>query len=679
MSIQRIASTAWRVAAFGLLVCFMGACSSVAPQRQKIAPDPKEAHFYPLTECGIKDGKTIRMRDQPLGERDSCFSSSVERTAQYTLFFIEFDEQGRFFQRQQLDSLVAYLKRVAARKRPVTQKEPMCGTYNDGVSIVTFVHGWRHNARYDDDNVKLAREVLRTTHLGETSGAHYNPAMCAREVVGVYVGWRGASLSAADVPSGFLRSVVGTLWEVPTVWDRKNTAQNVAVGSVRELFSVLKTFQDQRNMVSQEACADVQPPNGVSKKDLADAYQCMPVRHLIVGHSYGALIVHNAVAQQLLENVVRGSLEDSLACSPGEGRTEAPALVRSYADLIVLMNPAVEGARYEPLYEATRARSVKEIGEPGAFCANQKPVMVVLTSQGDEATRFLFRGVRYLNTILENNNPYDQIKSPTERAYVTIEEGRSSIRTLGHNDRYHTHELVSWEKFVRLYADDATPAPPGTALTGAEKRAQELRREHAQQQRSVCQGPFASEAVREARCPTGAQRMRSAFDRDADNSAISSATTVAGTTGTSIAPSDNCRRAAMADVHLSEQLLRQASGSDPVAYGWSASFLGGTVITHLPGYRPNAALFPAGTPRQEIDALFEKHSPATPIWNVYVRDNTVMNDHGNINGDALIDLIKQLYRAVVIKGFDRPVLETLNRIAKAEYQQCALPATAAIR
>lgn len=668
---DRLVRLALGCAVAGLLAA---GCTSVAPYRQVVVPDRPAEHFYPVVNCGIEGDRTIRLRDQPRAERLECFSHSVERTEQYTLFFIEFDEQGRLYQRAQLDALMDYLKRIEMRQRPPGQRTPQCGTYNDGVSLVTFVHGWRHNARYDDDNVKLAREVLRTTHLGETSGAHYNPASCAREVVGVYVGWRGASLSVADAPTGFLRAAFGFLWEVPTVWDRKNTAQNVAVGSVRELFSLIKVYQDLRNELGRQSCTvDVAPPR-VTQKDLEQVYQCMPVRHLIVGHSYGALIVHNAVAQQLLENVARGAREESQACEPGaDGGPDGRALVRSYADLIVLLNPAVEGARYEPLYEATAARAMKKAGTPGAFCPGQKPVMLVITSQGDEATRFLFRGVRFFNTLLENNMPYDRNKSPTQRAYVASEEGRSSIRTLGHNERYHTHELVGWERFVQLYAD-APPSPSqDAALLPEELQARQLRQAHAQRQRAICAGPFASKEQKQALCPTQDERMKRAFDQDLDNSTLAPAQRAAARKAADegVRPPDNCRRAAMADLHLSDALLRQATRPGPVPPGWSASFLGGTVMSHLTGYRPELQQFPPGTSADEVNQIFERHSAASPIWNIYVRDDTVMNDHGNISGDALVDLIKQMYRAVVIKSFAPAVLDKLKEIASAEYAHCA--------
>lgn len=654
-----------RALACAMVAMACAGCTGVSPYRQKIVEDRPDQHFYAVEPCGIVDGKPIRMRDQPRAERLECFSHAVERTPEYTLFFVEFDEQGRLYHRAQLDALLAYLRRLETRSRP-DGSPPRCASHNDGVSLVTFVHGWRHNARYDDDNVNLAREVLRTTHKGETAGAHYNPASCAREVVGVYVGWRGASTSVSDVPSGFLRAALGFVWEVPSVWDRKNTAQNVAVGSVRELFSLLKVYQDRRNEKARLACTWPVAPPGIAPALMAEVYQCMPVRHLIVGHSYGALIVHNAIAQHLLENVARGTLDESTDCEPGRGgREDGRALVRAYADLIVLLNPAVEGARYEPLHEAMSARAA-------TFCPGQKPVMLVLTSHGDEATRLLFRGVRFVNTLLESNTPFDANRTPAQRAYMASEEGRSSIRTLGHNERYHTHELVSWERYVALHAEAADPPEADDWLWPQEREAVQMRRTYAHQLRALCAS--LPPGQRESMCPDAAQRMKKAFDQDVDNSALLApqreAAAFAQAVAQGEAPLTDCQKAALADLHLSRTLRGRSPQGTSLPSGWSASFLGGTAITHLPGYRPDPGDFPGIAPEQ-VREIFEPHSPATPVWNVYIRDDTVMDDHGNINGHALVDLIKQVYRSVVIRSFDPGVLEKLEQIAGAELAQCS--------
>ena len=60
--------------------------------------------------------------------------------------------------------------------------------------IVTFVHGWKHNADYCDNNMCCFRDMLRQiSKLDE----HYSINEPRRRVVGVYLGWRGLSLTGA--------------------------------------------------------------------------------------------------------------------------------------------------------------------------------------------------------------------------------------------------------------------------------------------------------------------------------------------------------------------------------------------------------------------------------------------------------------------------------------------------
>ena len=60
----------------------------------------------------------------------------------YELAFVEFDDQGRCYDRGQMDAVAGRLDAFDGR---------------DAV-IVVFVHGWKHDARSNDDNLKSLRE-----------------------------------------------------------------------------------------------------------------------------------------------------------------------------------------------------------------------------------------------------------------------------------------------------------------------------------------------------------------------------------------------------------------------------------------------------------------------------------------------------------------------------------------
>ena len=141
--------------------------------------------------------------------------TSVDLPA-YMMGFIEFDDQGQLWDRAQMAEV---LKSV--------DSETSNGS-NDYLKVV-FVHGWKHNASEDDDNVSSFRATLlrlSATELAESRRI----GEPARRVIGIYIGWRGESV---DVP--FIDNV--------TFWDRKDTAHKVGHGQVTEVLERLEAIR----------------------------------------------------------------------------------------------------------------------------------------------------------------------------------------------------------------------------------------------------------------------------------------------------------------------------------------------------------------------------------------------------------------------------------------------------
>ncbi len=93
---------------------------------------------------------------------------------------------------------------------------------------------------------------------------------------------------------------------------------------------------------------------------------------VIVGHSFGGLIVYSAVAQSLIEAAA----------------TKQGSIVPSFANLVLLVNPAFEAARYLPVFE--------QIKDNHGFVPNQPPVFVCVTASNDYATRYVVPARREL-------------------------------------------------------------------------------------------------------------------------------------------------------------------------------------------------------------------------------------------------------------------------------------------
>jgi hypothetical protein len=323
---------------------------------------------------------------------DDCKRYSVEHHVlpgddnDYLLGVVEFDDQGWFQHAGQMDFLMEELEREAARR---------------DIIISVFVHGWKHNAEFCDPNLCCFRALLGQLALaeGQYSQRRGQPR---RSVVGVYVGWRGLSLRGPDV----LRST--------SFWDRKGTATQVAIGSVRELFARLKTFQENHN--------DPAWVKGHVKGGEARA-NSLRNRLFILGHSFGGLIVYTSVAQYLMNSATSARAD------------EKHSPVKGFGDLVMLVNPAFEAARYEPLHHIAQTRS---------YPPYQEPVFIAITSLDDTATGKAFPLGRWLNGRLEEyTGTPDQVPSAKNlyQRHTKAEEREANIDTIGHSPRYVTHVL----------------------------------------------------------------------------------------------------------------------------------------------------------------------------------------------------------------------------------------------
>ena len=183
-------------------------------------------------------------------------SAPIKHNPEYSLSVIEFDDQGWYHDLAQRDALMRFLEE----------------TGSEDLLIVVFVHGWKHNAAAGDDNLRSFQALLRDARASEEQRE------TSRRVLGVYLSWRGRSLS-------------GTwLWTNASFWTRKNAAFRVAVGSVREILAKLRAEQRQRNRHTID--------HPVERRGQG-------TRLVLAGHSFGALILFSAVAENLIESIAR--------------------------------------------------------------------------------------------------------------------------------------------------------------------------------------------------------------------------------------------------------------------------------------------------------------------------------------------------------------------------------------
>ena len=82
----------------------------------------------------------------------NCGDAVIELTPDYTLGFVEFDDQGWFWNRDQLKAVGNMVQHEAGMDKSSAPK---------GIIMVLFVHGWKNNASTESTNVVMFRETLQ--------------------------------------------------------------------------------------------------------------------------------------------------------------------------------------------------------------------------------------------------------------------------------------------------------------------------------------------------------------------------------------------------------------------------------------------------------------------------------------------------------------------------------------
>jgi len=292
--------------------------------------------------------------------------NSIKEDGDYLLSFIEFDDQGQLHNRQQLTNLLKRLKNEVEK---------------DNLIIVAFVHGWHHSAEPTDDNLhNFKYRVLKkiNTLEADNSKAENRPK---RKIVGVYLGWRGDSISI-----DYLNYL--------TFWDRKNTAESIGRrGGVTEVLLELEQIRNTSNN------------KGVN-------------RLITIGHSFGGLIVYSALSHIFMERF--------LSAPPNR-------IIDGIGDMVVLMNPAFEAIQFSNFHNVIQSKKGNE------YCKWQPPLMAIFTSKSDMATKLAFPFGRFFSTMFDTHKPINQT---SWKGYpLQIDEQKSNRTAIGHFEPFRNYEF----------------------------------------------------------------------------------------------------------------------------------------------------------------------------------------------------------------------------------------------
>jgi hypothetical protein len=222
---------------------------------------------------------------------------------------------------------------------------------------VVYVHGWKHN-EISSDKTSFTKFISRLEKLEGVK----DPLM-RRHVVGIYVSWD----AALRLPTRLLENL--------TFWSRKRAADRIAQSAmVAKLVGAIDHIQKMT-----DTCSSASPPT-----------QCLN-RTFLIGHSFGARILHSATSPLLIHETQQQH--------PGK-KGKSYGCIRGPADAVVLINPAIEASMFTA-FDSLRRNEEK-------FSHLQQPRLFMISTENDWATKGAFpigqlfgwlRGARNTTTI----------------------------------------------------------------------------------------------------------------------------------------------------------------------------------------------------------------------------------------------------------------------------------------
>ena len=323
--------------------------------------------------------------------------------------FVEFDDFGWMRDTLQVRALLDELEALHRKT---------------SVAVVVYAHGWRHNAKEDDGDVRAFRATLR--HLGHSlndSTLRAGRAALTGDtnvtVYGIYVGWRGKAWpELGRVTQGwpsFLKAIGPAALDWPvylTSFSRKQTAGVVGTGDVR---GFLLRLDDMHREINARARRD---PVAVK-----------PMGLVYVGHSYGGHLIFSALSGRI-EDAMGTAISGFMAHGrsgisgriyPTERATatvRCDSTIRGVGDLVILVNPAIEAAAY---------RRIEGMVRTTTFSPEQLPLMLTVSAENDVARKGVFRVMKWLQLV--------------GRARLGREQPELERHAFGSFDRQVTHRM----------------------------------------------------------------------------------------------------------------------------------------------------------------------------------------------------------------------------------------------
>ena len=312
----------------------------------------------------------------------------------YSLAFVEFKNDGTAWDPRQLADALHAIDDADQRS-------------GHRAFVITFIHGWKNNARQNNNNVLDMRRQLNRIAADVCKD---DKQRCG--VVGVYLAWSG---DLVNRDWNTLRTL--------TYFDRRNTAAHVASTPIGDaLFAVMKQVK-------------LGPGRETNHS-------------VVVGHSFGGLILEYAITKRMKE------LGDELHEELGKRTTTDALRLRTlddFADIVVLINQAAPAATAVTLLSEYRQdlqrvnilRLPKKTncaaGDLSQDCKTlTRPLILSVSSETDLATRTILPIAETISPakIPAHVLPPDVVLPPG------LDKKKVFTTAAAHTPQLHSHQLI---------------------------------------------------------------------------------------------------------------------------------------------------------------------------------------------------------------------------------------------
>lgn len=255
---------------------------------------------------------------------------TLSEPGRYALAFVELDDAGADWVPGQLDALRAHL-----------DAQDRAGRQN---VVVTYVHGWRHDAALGNGDVRKLRRMLAYTRAALNARCIAQARYCEATLTGVFIGWKGRRViepgGGGDEDQGF---TFGFLGNATSFWRRWDVSRYLGDGIGRRrgqpdlrpapLARVLDGIEAELRLAQGNPGAD---------------------KLLIFGHSMGGNMLAEMLrrpARRAIDRHPRGGVMPPLR-----------------GDLVVLLNPAARADAWAGLQLAERRRAGFAVEDNEIWC-----------------------------------------------------------------------------------------------------------------------------------------------------------------------------------------------------------------------------------------------------------------------------------------------------------------------